>query len=172
MIKKVIVNRTNGKYLAGDDGHIYCYSTAPCYLNRIQPVRLCEWVGSRGYKFVSMVVDSKRKNQNVHSVICTVFYGKKPKGMCCRHIDGNKFNNCLCNLAWGTYCENENDKRLHGRIANGEKQGKAKLTKDAVLDIRGRVPLGLLTTKEAGNLYGVTADHITSVIRRRVWKHI
>jgi hypothetical protein len=47
--------------------------------------------------------------------------------MQCRHLDGNRSNNRLDNLAWGTPLENGADKARHG-TAKGERNGRAKLT--------------------------------------------
>lgn len=59
-----------------------------------------------------------RNNQHgrlVHRLVLEAFVGACPVGMIARHVDErDPSNNALANLAWGTYAENEADKRRHG----------------------------------------------------------
>jgi len=92
--------------------------------------------------------------------------------MTTRHLDGDKLNSKPDNLCWGTYAENEADKRRHGRTALGEKQGIAKLTDEAVRIIRASIPYGLWNSKDAAEVFGVTPSRINAIARGVGWKHI
>lgn len=172
-IQLLPIQGTNNKYLAGSDGHIYCYSNARNQSRKPSPFRLKEGIGSNGYAFVSFIIDSKRTSMIVHSVICNYFHGSKPqKGYVVRHLDGNKLNNIPNNLLWGTYSDNEADKRKHGRTAMGEKQGSVKLTDEAVRIIRASIPCGLWNSKDASQVFGVHHSTIESIARGEGWSHI
>lgn len=67
----------------------------------------------------------KRRRTHLHRLLVETFVSPPPfPKACVRHLDGNPYNNAIGNLAWGTYLENENDKRGHGthrtRITNAK----------------------------------------------------
>jgi len=167
------IRGTCEKYCAGQDGEIYCYSKARNNAKKPYPFALLKGVGSNGYYFVSIVLDGIRKSKRVHSLVCRAWNGRKPQGkICVRHLDGDKLNNKPKNLRWGTYYQNEADKRKHGRTAIGEKQGSAKLTDEAVRILRKAIPLGLWNEDDAGKLFNITPIRIRDIVRGRDWKHI
>lgn len=162
-----------GKYFAGSDGHIYCESNSRRTARLPKPFRLAESMGGNGYFFVTTILNGKRRSLTVHALICRTFYGNRPgPGFCVRHLDGNKLNNILSNLVWGTYSENEGDKRRHGTAAIGSKQGHAKLTEDIVRLIRFVIPRGLWTAKQAAEALGMHPASIRKIVRGVGWKHV
>ncbi len=163
---------TDGKYVAGSDGHIYCYSTARNNAKKPSPFMVSESVGSNGYPFIGYSVGKIKKTMPVHILIGTAFHGSKPEGLITRHLDGDKLNSKPDNLCWGTYAENEADKRRHGRTALGEKQGIAKLTDEAVRIIRASIPYGLWNSNDAAEVFGVTPSRINAIARGIGWNHI
>ena len=159
-------------YAAGDDGYIYSYSQARTNAKKPKPFRLAN-VRNDNYFMVSIVNEGKKRSYSVHELINLAFHGIKPEGKhCSRHLDGNWSNNRPDNLCWGTYAENEADKKRHGRTACGERQGIAKLTDEAVRIIRASIPYGLWNTKDAAQVFGVTPHHISVIARGIGWKHI
>ena len=64
-----------------------------------------------GYLHTSL----KKKNVFIHRLVLEAFVSPCPKGMICRHLDGNPTNNNVSNLKWGTYKENHEDRVKHGR---------------------------------------------------------
>jgi hypothetical protein len=85
-----------------------------------------------------------------------------------RHLDGNKLNNALENLAWGTPQENSRDMVGHGTSTRGERNHKAILTKKQVLKIRTRVSDG----EERKNLareFGVCRKTVDAVVVGQNW---
>lgn len=125
-------------------------------------------VDSPGYKRANILIDDIRKVIHVHVAMLEAFVGRRPKGYVSRHLDGNKLNNKLSNLAWGTYVENEADKRRHGRAPIGERNGRAKLSERNVRRIRtSRQPAEVLALQ-----LGVSDWTIYKIRSRRRWKHI
>jgi hypothetical protein len=112
--------------------------------------------------------DGRRKTVFIAILVLRAFVGPKPKGMQCCHLDGNRTNDSLRNLIWGSKATNEAHKALHGTVTKGQKNGMAKLTNEAVREIR-RVgyPLEQHVLK-----YGVTKSLVSAVILGRIWKHV
>lgn len=79
------------------------------------PVTLRQY-GCHGYLKVSIMGDSdgKHYNRNVHVLVALAFIGERPEGMQVCHYDGDKTNNHLPNLRYGTAEENFEDRRRHG----------------------------------------------------------
>ena len=50
----------------------------------------------------------------VHQLVLLTFRGKCPQGYESRHLNGDKLDNRLINLRWGTPQENHADRILHG----------------------------------------------------------
>lgn len=55
-----------------------------------------------------------RRKVRVHRLVAEIFIPNPERKACVRHMDGSRTNNAASNLAWGTYAENEADKKLHG----------------------------------------------------------
>lgn len=78
---------------------------------KLKPVSLL------GYAAVGMSSrrGEARKLVKVHKLIALTFLGNPPfESAVIRHLNGNKLDNRVENLAWGTYKENEADKKVHG----------------------------------------------------------
>ncbi len=161
------------RYVAGSDGHIYCYSNAKVNARKQHPFMLAESIGNKGYPFVAIIESGRKRTMAVHTLVCRAFHGEKP-GIEheVRHIDGKKTNNSSDNLAWCTHSENEADKRRHGTAAMGEKHGAAILTDEAVKILRSAIPRGLWNTADAAQVFGVDQSVIRAAVSRKTWKHI
>lgn len=103
-----------------------------------------------------------------HRLVLELFGPEKPPGkVCCRHLDGKPENNHISNLSWGTYAQNEDDKRLHGtwesRVTN------AKLTDDKMATINQLRNKGL-SMKLIAEAVGVTRPTISRFLGGKTWK--
>lgn len=73
-----------------------------------------------GYVQVCLTEGVRKRCALVHAVVARAFLGPKPTpAHQVRHLDGNKVNNAVSNLAWGTAQENADDREAHGRTARG-----------------------------------------------------
>jgi hypothetical protein len=167
------IEGTDGKYAAGVDGHIYCYSDARVNAKKPKPFQLSECVGSEGYPFVAIILNGKRITRPVHVLVCSAFHGPKPSAIHeVRHLDGTRSNNDPTNLAWGTPAENEADKRRHGTAAIGSHHGIAKLNEEAVRILRIAIPQGLWNPVDAAKVFGVDPSVIRAIVAGRSWTHV
>lgn len=171
----VVLKRIPGlseTYRAGSDGKIYSYSNARVNAKKPKPFRLAD-ARNDDYYLVSIFDQGKKSSRSVHELVCLAFHGPKPvPRLCVRHLDGDWSNNKPDNLKWGTYAENEADKRRHGRTAIGERQGSCKLSEEAVRIIRASIPFGLWDSVNAARVFGVSPSTINQIARGRNWKHV
>ena len=161
-------------YLAGTNGSVWS-----CRISRSNPDR--EWRllnptrGGNGYLTFKIRRDGDpRKTAYVHAAILTTFIGPCPDGMECLHLNGDKTDNRLCNLRWGTRRENHEDAVRHGTYRRGSlKKGKrgTKLTEADIPVIRRFRREGLLQ-REIANSFGVAPGVIINVLNGRYWKHV
>ena len=123
------------------------------------------WRGSRPdnkYLIVDLHKDKKGKNISVHRLVAEAFIPNPDKLPCVNHKDGNKYNNCVDNLEWCTYSENNYHALESGlkAIPSGSKSKLSKLTHDDVVEIKKCLILGdsECGTRPLGKKYGV--DHV------------
>ncbi len=126
--------------------------------------------GTSRYRSFTPIDDAgKQRCLSIHKLVLVVFVGPPPPGMEARHLDGDGHNNHLWNLRWGTKSQNNgSDKARHGRLIFGEKNAQAKLTEDAVREIRATKRGTLALAKR----YGVSLTIIKSARSGRTWKHV
>lgn len=87
---------------------------------------------SRGYKRVTLSINGKTKRFQVHRLVAMYFIENPLNKPCVNHIDGDKENNCINNLEWCTYSENEKHSYLNLKKVNPIR----KLSESELIDIR------------------------------------
>lgn len=113
-------------YLVGNDGSIWtkwrlrgkkvgrgAESYISTTLRPLKPI-----LRKDGYQRVCLRKEGKAYDFLVHRLVLETFIGPCPDGMECLHMDGNKQNNSLDNLRWGTREENVQDSIRHGVFYN------------------------------------------------------
>lgn len=84
---------------------------------RSTPVpRVLKWyLNTSGYPVVGITRNGERqRDHKVHRLVTETFLGPLPLGLETRHLDGDKTNNVLSNLVYGTTSENQRDRIRHG----------------------------------------------------------
>ena len=74
-----------------------------------------------GYPFVSLHNHGECQVRTVHSLVAETFIGTRPEGMEVCHNDGDRTNNHLDNLRYGTSSDNNLDQLRHGTHTNAAK---------------------------------------------------
>ena len=69
----------------------------------------------KGYIFYRFQVHGVRTRHAASKLVLTAFVGSRPEGMVARHLNDNRADNRLANLAWGTLSENSFDAVRNGR---------------------------------------------------------
>jgi DNA-binding NarL/FixJ family response regulator len=88
----------------------------------------------------------------------------------CRHLNGQRDDNRLENLAWGTRKENCADARAHG-TARPPKGGYFKLTDATVTEIK-RLLLEGMTQRDVAARFGISQSTVSHVKLGKTWKHV
>jgi hypothetical protein len=131
---------------------------------------------SKGYRTVvlSYAYDGVQKRQTsrlVHRLVLEAFVGLRPPGMQARHLDGDRANNKLSNLCWGTQEEAEQDKVRNDTVLLGEKNHKTKLTEKEVKAIKRKMAHGA-TTSQISEEYGIATPSVSDIRYGVSWGHV
>ena len=122
----------------------------------------------RGRLYVHLSKEGKASVLQVSAVVALTFLGPR-LGRVVRHLDDDKSNNKVGNLAYGTTQDNADDAVRNGRTLRGEKHHKAKMNEAQVIDARLRMEAGQ-DYKEVAALYGVKKETMQGIKHRRIWK--
>ena len=147
----------NTRYYVSTDGNVYSKKKSGLVLLKQRP-------STNGYMRVCLTVDNKQHRKTVHALVLTAFRGRRPDGLVCRHLDGDKRNNALLNLAWGTQAANIEDQRRHGTMYGGERHHLVTVP-DAVVYIARTLFEQGYTQKQIANMLGLTRDVVHNYVR-------
>lgn len=131
------------------------------------------WRKGFSYLCVELCKNGKRKPYKIHRLVLETFTGPLPHGKESRHLDGNRINNHLNNLQYGTKSENTLDSVRHGTHIDirGSKHHLAKLTEEKVLRIRQLLKDGH-SGVEIARQFDVSIASISNIKLRKIWTHI
>ncbi len=156
-----------GRYCVSDHGNVMSMDYARTGLPGIMKHAIL-----RGYHIVELQNGPKKKRHTVHSLVALAFIGPRPDGLQINHIDGCKANNKPENLEYISGSENQKHAFRTGLASlKGERHTQAKLTNEAIVDIRKRAASGE-TQKSIADNYGVSQSAISYIVRGKRWPHI
>jgi len=129
---------------------------------------------SDGYFQITLYRKGIPKVWLLHRLVLFSITGPAPEGTECAHMDGNKTNNAIENLAWVTPAENSAHKVLHGTTSLGQKNPMAKVNDEIVKEIRRDYRRGSKSANciALGKKYGVTYQTVWSIVKGHLWPHI
>lgn len=109
------------------------------------------------------------KQRGAHNWMCRLAYGEP---YLIWNQAAHRCGNPLCvnpnHLRWATHVENMEDKRIHGTLNRGERNGNTWLTEADVLAIR-EAPAKLAPLMEK---YGLTKHSVSKIRAGKTWKHV
>lgn len=124
-----------------------------------------------GYLFVNLAMNGRQFLPRLNRLILLSFIGESEiVGAHACHRNGDRQDNRLENLYWGSPAENAADKRKHGTHLTGERVGTAKLTVRQVKRIRRLYADGGTSYKKLAKRYRVSTATIGRAIRHEYWK--
>lgn len=131
---------------------------------------------NRGHGYVSVML-SKNANKEViqvHRIVVETFIGSIPPEKQVNHKNGRKADNRLENLEIVTPSENQYHASANGLFhpSRGEHRPMAKLTDDAVRQIRHLAQTTNMFQYEIASLFGVAPCCVGEILRGKRWKHV
>ncbi|WP_080945320.1 HNH endonuclease [Delftia tsuruhatensis] len=125
---------------------------------------------STGYPDVRLRRDGRSYSIAVHRIVARAFLGERAEGDQIRHIDGNKLNAEVRNLAYGSAVENAQDKIAHGRsFFTGRTNPKAKMTVEGAAEIRQRKTNGE-RAKDLAAEFGLCESTVYRIASGMYWQ--
>lgn len=124
---------------------------------------------SDGYFYAKI----RTKPKALHRLVLLAFIGDPPNldyEAC--HRDGNRHNNCLTNLRWGTKAENTADKIRHGTHRKKIGARGTKLNKKQILHIKKLGQAGKYTHQAIANKFQVSRQNISAILSNKRWEDI
>ena len=158
-------------YFASDDGCIWSFKPARRGSRPPDKPRLLKPFIAAGYRMVILMKDANRVHKKVATCVLEAFIGERPAGM--EACDGplGQLVDSLGNLSWKTKKENNTvDKERDGSIMRGMKNGNAKLTENAVREIRRL--RGIVSQRKLARRYDVALATIDAIQSRKIWKEV
>ena len=133
---------------------------------------LVPFVRPNGYAQVILYRDGRRQRFGVHQLVALAFLGPKPSPLHqVAHLDGQRLNNHVSNLAWLLPIENNAHKDLHGTRLRGSQIHSAKLVEAQVVLIRQALAVGIWQCVLA-QTYGVSDSTVSLIARAKTWRHV
>ena len=151
-------------YVVSRDGHVY-----GCRKNfgfRETYRKMSPSADAKGYLGLTLCGDGgKRRKVRIHRLVAETLIPNIDGLPCVRHLDGNKKNNSVTNLAWGTYADNEKDKLRHGTY-NLRRNGKLSKRQR---DFARRKSLDGVSQSKIAKMLSVSRPTITRLLNGRTW---
>jgi len=117
-------------------------------------------VNTRGYRYVVLRRNGRSETREIHRLVALAFLPPPVvRGSQVRHLDGNRLNNDLNNLEWGTASQNQLDLYTYRGYHH-------RLTAEDATDIRNRLAAGE-TGRNLAREFGVRETTISSIKHRR-----
>lgn len=152
-----------GKFDVSKKGEIYHFDS----LRRKH--KLTPFINKRGYYDFYVRNKQERKHIPLHRLLAMAFIPSSANLPEVRHLDGNKLNNDLKNLAWGTHKDNMSDENWHHN--QGENCGTSKLTWEIVWAIRELIKRKCPVSQyRLAEFFGVGQTTISDIIRGVTWQ--
>ena len=153
----------NWKAVPGHEGR-YEVSDRGRVRSSVKVLAACNVSG--GYKAVSL---GRNNSRLIHRLVAAAFIGPAQNNtFLVLHYDGNRANNNLENLRYGSHKDNSADAKRQGTQVSGERQHAAKLTVSQVKEIRLSSETGL----RLAIMFGVTSAAISSIKTRKNWASV
>jgi hypothetical protein len=123
-----------------------------------------------GYAYTTLRAPEGTRHFRLNVLVLWAFTGHRPPGMEASHLDGNRLNNAVGNLAWKSHVGNIRDKFAHGTVHRGSQIRNSKLTEGDIPVIR-RLRAEGNTFASLGRAFGVSESAIRAVFKRH-WRHV
>jgi len=114
---------------------------------------------------------SESLTRQVHSLILLSFAGPCPEGMECIHQDGDKLNNRIGNLKWGTRSENQ-QMRVVMNPESYQECGPGKLLKNEVAQIKRLYHVNHYSQLKIAYCFDISHTTVSKIINGHRWPDV
>lgn len=164
------------RYEVSDQGRVRSLRFVKINIDRLRstPLIVKTCLDVNGYPTLSLCRGSKSVTVRVHRLVAAAFLGPRAPGQEVRHLDGDRANPALANLAYGTHVENEADKVVHGTRMAGETHPRAVLTEAQARQILSLYRRGSQTHGGVAlaRRFGVDRSSIGALVAGDTWASI
>lgn len=131
-------------------------------------------LNSQKRRLVSLYKNQKSKSFHPYNLVASAFMGVKPYGYIVCHKNGDRTDDRLANLYYGTHKQNTNDRIAHNTMFYGDRVHNAKLTNEQVNEVRSRYKFRCKNngTMALAKIYGVSPSTISAVMSGQNWSSI
>lgn len=160
-----------GLYEVSDYGNVRGVDRIIDRGRRWRGIMISQKTSKSGHRNVRLCCNGVHTWHWVHRLVLESFTGPCPDGMECSHNNGNPADNRVENLRWDTRKGNHADKTLHGTMACGVRNAKAKIDDASVREIFRLRAKGLIL-KDISAQFGVTSANVSMILQRKTWAHV
>lgn len=128
---------------------------------------------NHGYLRVALSSQGRSKKFRIHRLVAMSFINNKNNHKCVNHLDGNKKNNCVENLEWCSFSDNQKHSyRVLGRKVNKTMLGK---TKDKhhnsiptiIINLKNGRKQNFVSRRECAKFMGVSDSMLVYAIKNK-----
>ena len=113
------IDRYKGKYQINENGDVKSLN----YRGNTKKEKILKPILRNGYVYVELYgLDGKSRKESIHRLVAETFIENPNNLPCVNHIDENKTNNNVSNLAWCTHKENSNHGTSPQRLSENAKK--------------------------------------------------
>lgn len=137
-------------------------------VNKSAPNGCWEWTAGKYASGYGIYWDGKRRIR-AHRYAWELTNGPIADGLCCLHICDNRACVNPAHVFLGTKGDNARDMVAKRRSLSGERNHKAKLTREQVEEIRRLYSAGEISQQKMADRFGVSQAHISVIVRHKEW---
>lgn len=127
----------------------------------------------KGYRYVTIQIQRKRKNYYVHRLVCAAFHVNPSNLPEVNHKDGDKTNNKASNLEWSSLQSNRDHARENNLIPFGERSTFATLKEGQVVSILNEFKRNPKANKtHVAIQYGIADTTVHKIVYGKRWSRL
>lgn len=166
-----------GLYMVSNTGKVMSFQRIGLFGKNNEGRLLKQRTDAFGYKFVFLSKNGKKKRGSVHRLVAMAFIPNPENLPQVNHKDEVRDHNDINNLEWCSILYNNrygNRRAKSSESSKGEKNGRAILTEEQVLEIRKSYIPGdkNYCKRKLAEKYGVSYETITRIVCGTLWKHL
>ena len=129
------------------------------------------FIMKNGYPAISLWLNNESRPYTVHRLVIETFGGPPPfERAMTRHLDGDRTNNRLDNLARGTGKENSLDRHAHGTMLHGERSKLCRISDADAAEMR-RLRQEGARLSELAQKFNCAVSTVSQITRGRSRQH-